>query len=81
MGLAIADSEMRMAQPLSTIERINRNEDMRRLRELAREQGVKQIVVISVLGALYGMLAAWRKSLRPGMIAHTMSDVVGLLWK
>ena len=45
MGLAIADSEMRMAQPLSTIERINRNEDMRRLRELAREQGVKQIVV------------------------------------
>ena len=45
MGLAIADSEMRMAQPLSTMERINRNEDMRRLRELVREQGVKQIVV------------------------------------
>ena len=34
-----------MAQPLSTMERINRNEDMRRLRELAREHGVKQIVV------------------------------------
>ena len=34
-----------MAQPLSTLERINRNEDMRRLRELARENGVKQIVV------------------------------------
>ena len=45
MGLAIADSEMRMAQPLSTMERINRNEDMRRLRELVREQGIKQIVV------------------------------------
>jgi len=45
MGLAIADSEMRMAQPLSTMERINRNEDMRRLRALVREQGVKQIVV------------------------------------
>jgi len=45
MGLAIADSETRMAQPLSTMERINRNEDMRRLRELVREQGVKQIVV------------------------------------
>jgi putative holliday junction resolvase len=45
MGLAIADSEMRMAQPLSTMERINRNEDMRRLRELVREHGVKQIVV------------------------------------
>jgi putative Holliday junction resolvase len=45
MGLAIADAESRMAQPLSTLERINRNEDMRRLRELVREHGVKQIVV------------------------------------
>ncbi len=34
-----------MPQPLSTLERINRNEDMRRLRELVRENGVKQIVV------------------------------------
>ena len=34
-----------MAQPLSTMERINRNEDMRRLRELVREHGVRQIVV------------------------------------
>jgi putative holliday junction resolvase len=45
MGLAIADSNARMAQPLCTFERVNRNEDMRRLRELARERGVKQIVV------------------------------------
>ena len=45
IGLAIADAQTRMAQPLSTMERINRNEDMRRLRELVREQGVKQIVV------------------------------------
>ena len=45
MGLALADSETRMAQPLSTLERVNRNEDMRRLRELARDHGVKQIVV------------------------------------
>ena len=45
MGLAIADFGTRMAQPLSTMERVNRNEDMRRLRELVREQGVKQIVV------------------------------------
>jgi CAAX protease family protein len=40
-------------------------------------QGMKQVVVISVLGALYGVLAAWRKNLRPGMIAHTWSDVFG----
>jgi len=45
IGLALADAETLMAQPLSTMERINRNEDMRRLRELAREHGVKQIVV------------------------------------
>ncbi len=45
MGLAIADSNARMARPLSTFERINRNEDMRRLRELVREHGVKQILV------------------------------------
>jgi len=45
IGLALADSQTRMAQPLGTIERLNRNEDMRRLRELVREQGVKQIVV------------------------------------
>jgi putative holliday junction resolvase len=45
MGLAIADSNARMARPLGTFERVNRNEDMRRLRELVREHGVKQIVV------------------------------------
>ncbi len=41
----MADAETRMARPLSTIQRINRNEDMRRLRELVREHGVTQIVV------------------------------------
>jgi putative Holliday junction resolvase len=45
IGLAIADSETRLAKPLATLERINRNEDMRRLRELVREQGVQQIIV------------------------------------
>lgn len=45
IGVAIADAETRMAKPLSTLDRINRNEDMRRLRELAREQGVTQIIV------------------------------------
>jgi putative Holliday junction resolvase len=45
IGLALADAETRMAQPLSTMERINRNEDMRRLREVVREHSVKQIVV------------------------------------
>jgi putative Holliday junction resolvase len=45
IGMAVADSEVRMAQPYDTLERINRNEDMRRLRELANELRVRQIVV------------------------------------
>jgi putative pre-16S rRNA nuclease len=45
IGLAMANAETALAQPLETMERINRNEDMRRLRELVREHGVKQIVV------------------------------------
>jgi len=45
IGLALADSAARIAQPYDTLERINRNEDMRRLRELAGHLGVRQIVV------------------------------------
>ena len=45
IGLAIADAESRLPRPLTTLERVNRNEDMRRLRELAREHDVRQIVV------------------------------------
>jgi putative Holliday junction resolvase len=45
IGLAIADSQTALVQPLGTLDRINRNEDMRRLRELIREHGVLQIVV------------------------------------
>jgi putative pre-16S rRNA nuclease len=45
IGIALANSAVGLAQPLCTLERINRNEDMRRLRELAREHGVGQIVV------------------------------------
>ena len=45
IGLAIGSAEAALAQPLGTLDRINRNEDMRRLRELVREHGVKQIVV------------------------------------
>ena len=45
IGLAIADIETGLPRPLLTIERVNRNEDMRRLRELAREHAVKEIVV------------------------------------
>ncbi len=40
-------------------------------------QGAKQVVVITVLGVLFGLLAWWRKNLRPGIIAHAWSDIFG----
>ncbi len=45
IGLALADAAAGLPQPLGVLVRINRNEDMRRLRELIREHSVKQIVV------------------------------------
>jgi hypothetical protein len=37
-------------------------------------QGGRRIILIGVYGALFGMLAVWRRSLRPGMIGHMMQD-------
>lgn len=45
IGLAIAETDSQLPRPLLTLDRVNRNEDMRRLRELAREHGVRQIIV------------------------------------
>ncbi len=38
-------------------------------------QGWKAVVVISVLGVLYGVLAAWRRNLRANIVAHAASDI------
>lgn len=45
IGLAIAEVPLGIAQPFGTLERINRNEDMRRLRELVRDHAVNLILV------------------------------------
>ena len=45
IGLAIAEVDSALPRPLATLKRVNRNEDMRRLRELVREHGAGQIVV------------------------------------
>ncbi|HVT29314.1 MAG TPA: type II CAAX endopeptidase family protein, partial [Lacipirellulaceae bacterium] len=37
-------------------------------------QGLGHVLAISVMGALFGLLAVWRKSLRPGIIAHMWID-------
>lgn len=41
-------------------------------------QGVRQAVPIGVLGAMTGVLAHWRKSTRPGMIAHALQDTLAI---
>lgn len=38
-------------------------------------QGLRNVIAITVFGALFGALAVWRRSLKPGMILHTWTDV------
>jgi uncharacterized protein len=40
-------------------------------------QGWKNMLLISVYGTLFGLLAQWRRSLRPGMVAHFLQSGVG----
>jgi membrane protease YdiL (CAAX protease family) len=40
-------------------------------------QGKKYMLIIAVYGCLFGLLTYWRRSLRPGMIAHFTQDAVG----
>jgi membrane protease YdiL (CAAX protease family) len=37
-------------------------------------EGIAGMLMITVFGALFGLLALWRKSLRAGMIAHAWHD-------
>jgi membrane protease YdiL (CAAX protease family) len=39
-------------------------------------QGPERMFVIAVWGSMFGALALWRKSLRPGMMAHTFHDTL-----
>jgi membrane protease YdiL (CAAX protease family) len=38
-------------------------------------QGGTQMIIITALGALFGILAYWRQNLKPGMIAHAGQDI------
>jgi membrane protease YdiL (CAAX protease family) len=40
-------------------------------------QGEKHAIAIAVLGMLLGVLAAMRRSLKPGMISHMIQDSIG----
>ncbi len=39
-------------------------------------EGTRRMIVIFVYGMMFGFLALWRKSLRPGMMAHALHDSV-----
>ena len=45
IGMALADEEARLARPLGTLERINRNADISNLREIMNDHSVKKIIV------------------------------------
>jgi len=40
-------------------------------------QGWKLMLLITVYGVCFGLLAHWRHSLRPGMLAHALQDTAG----
>jgi uncharacterized protein len=41
-------------------------------------QGTAATLKIIIFGCLFGLCAYWRKSLRPGMIAHALSDILAV---
>jgi membrane protease YdiL (CAAX protease family) len=42
-------------------------------------EGTWAVVKIMIYGTLFGAVAAWRRSLRPGMLAHAWSDLFGVI--
>ena len=44
-------------------------------------QGVVACVNITVFALLFGSIAMWRRSLRPGMMAHALTDVLAGLFR
>jgi membrane protease YdiL (CAAX protease family) len=40
-------------------------------------QGWRPAMLTGVFGLAFGLLAAWRKSIVPGAIAHSLIDIVG----
>src|SRR5580658_1173371 len=40
-------------------------------------QGFRMVILIALFGAMFGVLAYWRGSVRPGMIVHACQDSLG----
>ena len=41
-------------------------------------QGVRKAIPIAILGVALGILAHWRKSVRPGMFEHSLQDMMAI---
>ena len=44
-------------------------------------QGIEACVKIAVYGVLFGLLSLWRRNLRPGMMAHAWTDILGGIFR
>jgi CAAX protease family protein len=44
-------------------------------------QGIQACIRIAILGLLYGVVSQWRKSLRPGMLAHAGFDILSGIFR
>jgi len=42
-------------------------------------EGWRRMILIAIYGVMFGVLAQWRKSLRPGMLGHALQDSVNAL--
>jgi membrane protease YdiL (CAAX protease family) len=42
-------------------------------------QGLDSTVKITIYGGLFGLMAVWRRSLRPGIAAHALTDILAIL--
>ena len=40
-------------------------------------QGIRMVILIGLFGAMFGILAYWRGSVRPGMMVHAWQDTLG----
>jgi membrane protease YdiL (CAAX protease family) len=40
-------------------------------------QGFRMVILLGLFGAMFGILAYWRRSVRPGMIVHAWQDSLG----
>ena len=41
-------------------------------------QGVRSVLGITAIGLLFGIVAKWRNSLVPGMLAHAATDIIAI---